>query len=201
MKVPIEPYVFLGRSGAGKGTQATLLIDYFKQSDPNKPVLYMETGALLREFKSRPDNYTATLAKQVMDSGGGGKDLAFLAVYNWTNYFINHLAGGERIVIDGTPRTVIEAEALDTCFAFYGVSRPTLLHLNVSDHWATDKLTKRGRSDDTHEGIKKRLSWFTRDVEPVVDYYRQHPEHRFLEINGEQAIPEVHQEIVSKIQA
>lgn len=198
MKSAIEPYVFLGRSGAGKGTQAALLIKYLQQADPAKPVLYMETGALLREFKAK-DIYTAKLAKQIIDNGGGGRDIAFLAIYNWTNYFINQIRGGERVVIDGTPRTVIEAEALDTCFNFYGVSKPTLIHLNVKDDWAIDKLTKRGRADDTVEGIKKRLSWFTRDVEPVTEYYRSQPESKLLEINGEQTIEEVHQEIISKI--
>ena len=78
-KQAIEPYVFVGRPGAGKGTQAALLIEYFKQQNPSQPVLYMETGALLREFKAR-DNYTSRLTQEVIDAGGGGMTLVFLAV-------------------------------------------------------------------------------------------------------------------------
>ncbi|MCC6290527.1 nucleoside monophosphate kinase [Candidatus Nomurabacteria bacterium] len=202
MNQPIEPYVFLGRPGAGKGTQAALLIDYLKRGDSSRPVYYMETGALLREFKSR-DNYTSRLTQEVIDNGGGGLTLAFLAIYNWANFFINNLKGGERVVIDGTPRTVIEAEALDTAFRFYGASKSTIIHLDVHDDWSVEKLLKRaqetGRADDTEAGIKKRLSWFMTDVAPVVDYYRTHSGHTFLDINGLQTIPEVHQEIIGKI--
>ena len=204
MNQPIEPYVFLGRPGAGKGTQAALLNEYFRKLEPNRPLFYMETGALLREFKKQAStNYTAKLTQEVIDAGGGGMTLAFLAIYNWTNFFIQNLKGGERVVIDGTPRTVIEAEALDTAFRFYGAMKPTILHLDVHDDWSVEKLLKRaldtGRADDTEAGIKKRLTWFASDVAPVVEYYRTHPDHRFLDINGLQTIAEVHQEIISKI--
>lgn len=202
-KQAIEPYVFVGRPGSGKGTQAALLIEYLKQEKPEQTVLYMETGSLLREFKAR-DNYTSQLAREVMDAGGGGITLAFLAIYNWTNFLINNLKGlGERVVIDGTPRTAVEAEALDTALNFYGSARPTIIHLAVEDEWSIDKLTKRatqaGRADDSNDGIKKRLTWFQSDVVPVIEYYRTHPSHRFLQIHGEQTIEQVHQEIISKL--
>lgn len=204
MNQPIEPYVFLGRPGAGKGTQAALLVETLRQRDATRPVLYMETGALLREFKKQADtNYTAKLTQEIIDAGGGGITLAFLAIYNWVNFFIQRINGGERVVIDGTPRTVLEAEALDTALNFYGATQPTLLYLDVHDDWSVEKLLKRakdtGRADDTEAGIRKRLTWFQSDVAPVLEYYRSHPKHRFLEINGLQTIAEVHTEILQKI--
>ena len=61
-------YIFIGRYGAGKGTQAKLLLDALKRNRPDRPVLYLETGAKFRNFIAG-DNYTSRLSKDGVDKG------------------------------------------------------------------------------------------------------------------------------------
>ena len=64
-----QTFIFFGRSGCGKGTQATLLKEYMEKIDPKNKVLYVETGAKFREFMAK-NNYSNGLAKAVIDKKG-----------------------------------------------------------------------------------------------------------------------------------
>jgi adenylate kinase family enzyme len=68
----------------------------------------------------------------------------------------------------------------------------------VSHEWATDKLLKRGREDDNKEEIENRLNWYYQNVVPALNFFRNDSYYKFLPINGEQTIEEVHKEILEK---
>lgn len=185
-------FIFIGRSGSGKGTQAELLIKYLERVQRGQ-VLYLETGRYVRELISRP-NYSGQLARAVSDRGERQPD--FIAVYLWSRFLINNLAGtGEYLIFDGTPRSLVEAQALDTAVAFYKLEKPLVIFLDVSAACARERLASRGREDDDQDGIEKRLSWYERDVEPVIDYYRRHSGYQFVRIDGDQDVETIHEEI------
>lgn len=187
-------FILVGKSGSGKGTQAELLIDYLKKKD--RPVLYMETGKKFREFTKR-DTYSSQLTKKVLDEGGLLP--AFLPIWVWADSLIENFTGKEDMVFDGLARQINEAPVLDRALKFYGIQNPFVIVINVSDEWATTRLTERGRSDDNDEDIKRRLQWFQDNVVPVIDYFKDKEGYRFIEINGEQTIEQVHKEIIDKI--
>jgi adenylate kinase family enzyme len=190
-----KTFIFIGRSGSGKGTQARLVQEYFEKNDPVKrPVFYLETGSKFREFITR-DTYTASLAHQTSQKGSRQPD--FLALWMWAHYFIDELKGGEHIIVDGTPRSKIEAEVLDTALHFYERNEVCVVFLNVSREWSIKHLMARGRDDDTRENIEARLDWFDKDVMPAVEYYREHPDYNLIELNGEEEIEIVHQKLVA----
>jgi len=191
----LHTFVFIGRSGCGKGTQAKLLDQVIKDQDPNTPIYHLETGQKFRDFIAE-DGYTNELSRAVMKSGKRQPD--FLAVWMWSHLFIENLKGNEHIVIDGTPRSIAEAHTLDNAFTFYKREMPHVVHLNVSREWSEKHLLARGRADDMKDDIKHRLDWYDRDVQPAVDYFRENPNYHFIEINGEQSIEAVHQELVKK---
>ena len=191
----MKTFIFIGPSGSGKGTQAELLKKYLKEKDGSK-LLYVQTGALVRDFISEK-GYSNQLAKGLNDKGE--RQPSFLAVYLWSKMFIEALRGGGNLIIDGSPRTRIEAEILDTAFEFYGFNDVFIIFMNVSHEWATNLLFKRGRTDDSEEDIVRRLAWYEEDVVPAIEYYRKHKEHTFLEINGEQTVEEVQNEIMEKL--
>lgn len=188
-----KTFIFIGRSGSGKGTQAELLIKHLSVPG-SPPVVYMETGRYVRELVNQP-TYSGRLARATSDRGDRQPD--FVAVYLWSDFMINHFIGSEHLVFDGTPRSLVEAQALDTAFAFYERAKPYVIFLDVPDECATKRLLARGRHDDDENGIKKRLAWYERDVEPVIDYYRRHSGYQFVRIDGEQSVETISAEIKS----
>ena len=191
-----QAFIFIGRSGSGKGTQAKLLTDYLTELDTAKQTLYIQSGSEFRSF-IKGESHTETLARSVNDQGGLQPE--FLAVYMWTNVLVNKYTGGEHLIFDGTPRKLHEAGVLDSIFDFYNLEKPYVISLKVSEDWSVRHLMARGRTDDTEAVIRERLSWFEKEVQGAISYYRTSPRYNFIEIDGEQTVQEVHKELVEKL--
>ena len=93
----------------------------------------------------------------------------------------------------------MEAELLDGTLKFYKTPKYKVIHVNVSDEWATKRLLARGRKDDTPEGIAKRMEWYEKEVMQSINFFKANPACDFIDVNGEQSIEEVHAEILSKV--
>jgi adenylate kinase family enzyme len=78
---------------------------------------------------------------------------------------------------------------------FYKREKPTIVYINISDEEAVSRLVKRGRADDTEEGIRARLKWTREHMTPILAWFRANPLYRVVEINGNQSIEAVHAEI------
>ena len=190
----LQTIIFIGRSGAGKGMQSGILQKFFGEHTPEAPILYIETGEHFRRHV-KDYGHTWDLARIVNETGGRQPD--FLAVWIWSNLFIEKIRGGEHIVFDGMPRSLGEAKMLSTALPFYERHSPTVVFLNVSKKWAEDRLRGRGRADDLKpEVVAKRLAWYEEDVLPAVNYYRENSAYRFLDINGEQTPEAVFDDIL-----
>lgn len=197
-----ELFVFLGRSGCGKGTQADLLTKYLKSINPDNAVFYVSTGEEFRKFIAS-DNYSATEARDIVDKGGFTP--SFLASMLWTNAIVHGYKKGNHMIVDGSPRTLAEKAIFDTIFDFYGEKKvyefeaPHIIFINVTKEWAFDKLLKRAtvenRVDDAKEAIEKRMYWFENHIAKVVDAYKTDGRVHFHEINGDQTINAVHEDI------
>ena len=192
-------FIFIGRSGCGKGSQVELLKQVLITKGVNN-IYHLETGARFREFISQA-GYSSGLAKTIMERGERQPD--FLAVWMWSHLLVENLTGGETLVFDGTPRSLSEAKMLDTALAFYlpAEADRVVIYLNISHNEAANRLAQRGRSDDHGAAqVEKRLSWFDTDVLPAVEYYRQATKpYNFIEVNGEQTIEAISAELLAKV--
>ncbi len=188
-------FVFIGRSGCGKGTQAGLLMQQIGEKKVGEPIFYLETGQKFRDFIGGA-GYTNTLARTIQEAGG--LQPSFLAVWMWSNIFIDKLTDKDHLVIDGTPRKLGEAIIFTEAMKFYN-RRPIVIYINVSREWSEARLSDRHRSDDMSEVIKNRLDWFDTDVFPAVEYFKTNPDVQFLDINGERAIEEIQDDILEKL--
>jgi adenylate kinase len=191
-----QTFIFFGPSGSGKGTQAKLLIEEFKKRDAGGKILYLETGEKLREFAEEAST-TSNLVKEVLSKGELLPE--FLPIWIWTEYFVRHLSGDEHLFIDGSPRRLDEAEMLNDAIRFYKRESPTIVSIGVSHNWAKDRLTARGRGDDNDAEITKRLDWYDQNVLPAIEYFKNNPYYRFISINGECSIEEVHKDLMEKV--
>lgn len=192
-----KAFIILGRSGCGKGTQADLLMTHLcKTGDKLCKNVHIESGALLRAF-SKGDNYTQEKIGKVLASGALVPESIIVAL--WTDYLIANFNGSENLVFDGTPRKLHEAQLLDSALQFYQIEKPVVLNINVSAEWAEQRLIGRGRKDDTKEAIARRLAWFETEVMKTINFYKSSSYYNFIDINGEQTIPEVQNEILAKL--
>lgn len=190
----LQTIIFIGRSGAGKGTQSNHLNTFLGEQNKEISVLYIETGAYFRKYVQET-GYTWDRARTFSETGK--RQPEFLAIWMWAQALINNVRGVEHIVVDGMPRSLPEAKILDAALSFYGREKPTVVFLNVSRTWAEDRLRGRGRPDDVKtDVVARRLSWYDEDVAPAVEYYRNNSTYRFLEINGEQTPEEVFDNIL-----
>jgi adenylate kinase family enzyme len=190
-----QTFVFIGRSGCGKGTQAELLMKRLKENRLSDSIFYLETGQKFRDFISAT-GYSNELAKTIQVEGG--LQPSFLAVWIWSDILIEKLRKDDHLFIDGTPRKLGEAITFLEALKFYS-RKPHIIYINVSRKWSEDRLEERHRSDDELYLVKRRLDWFDSEVMPAVEYFKDNLDVNFLDINGERSIEDIHQDIVKKL--
>jgi len=184
----------IGKSGAGKGTQVKLLREEFGFK-------YVGSGDLLRKRKETHD-FTGDKVASVIDFGGiSPSSIVFkLCIDEFEK--IKNEGVGLGIVIDGAPRKPLEARMIEEAMDWYEwLENYKVIVVDISDEEVFKRLLKRGelegRSDDTEEGIKKRLEWYKREVEPVIEFFEE--KGRIVRINGEQSVEDVYKEIKQKL--
>lgn len=188
-------FIFVGRSGSGKGTQAALLKQFLEERY-GRHVVHITTGGGFREFITQ-DTYASSLARQI--NGTGGLQPEFLAVWNWANIFINTLQGEESVILDGAPRKPFEASILHSAIEFFGFTKPVVIYLDVSESESRNHLIHRGREDDKDEQIARRMEWFDTEVLGALEVYRNDPRYKVVHVNGNQTIEEVFEELRTKL--
>jgi len=192
----LKTFIFMGRSGCGKGTQADLVVKDLHKMDPNTDVLYVETGLRFRNF-IKGQSFTSKLSNKIYMSGE--LQPSFLAVKMWSDELIEKLNGNEHLILDGTSRKLREAYVLEHALDFYERGEIYVVYLNISREESKKRLLKRGRHDDSDADIEKRLDWYDEAVKPVVDYYEKSPKYEFLDIDGERSIEEIHKDIKQQV--
>ena len=189
-----QAFIFIGRSGSGKGTQVELLKPFLEKT--GLPVLYIETGDMFRKF-IKGDSYSSKLSKVVYESDSRQPD--FLASYMWATFLVRDFTGQSHIIIDGAPRSENEARLLETALKFYCFEKAHIINLEVSRSWSEKHLLARGRSDDANLAkIDLRLNWFDSDVIPAIEYFKG-TDHNVVTVNGEQTVEEVHADILKAL--
>lgn len=191
-----QPYTFIftGPQGAGKGTQVSLLKEYLINNTP-QPVFHVETGMSFRALVEGT-GYTQDQVRETLQKGE--LQPTFLAVWMWANTCINQLNKNDHMIFDGSPRSILEAQVLQTALSFYGRT-PIIISLELSQKVSEERLIARGRNDDSREGILKRLAWHQNHVIPAIEYLESQPGYMMIRINGDQTVEKVHQDIINQI--
>jgi adenylate kinase family enzyme len=113
---------------------------------------------------------------------------------------VEKMTGDEHLIFDGTPRSLQEAQILDTAITFYHRQHPHIIYLNIARETSKARMKARRRLDDINaEEIEQRLNWFESDVLPAVEYYRKYVKYNFIELDGEQPVEAIQQRLLAKV--
>jgi adenylate kinase len=161
----------LGPPGAGKGTQATRIVERFS-------IPQLSTGEMLREAVAE-GTAAGLRVKHIMDRGELVPDDVVVSVVASR---IDDSDAANGFILDGFPRTVAQATALDRELAKRGIKLDAVLDLEVDEDALLDRIrgraeeaAKRGepvRRDDNPETFKTRLHVYREQTAPVTEYYR-----------------------------
>jgi adenylate kinase len=157
--------LLLGPQGAGKGTQA-------KRISAEYGLPHIASGEILRA-EMDAGTELGNRVKDVYDRGDLVSDDLMIELIRNRLEQPDTDAG---FVLDGFPRTTVQAEALDSMFSDIGRNFSVTFALQIPDEVAFDRLRRRaeleGRADDTDEAIQRRLDNYHRETEPLIEYYR-----------------------------
>ncbi len=184
--------VIFGPPGAGKGTQSKFIVDKYK-------LYQLSTGDLLRkEIKDKTE-----IGKEISSIINSGELVSDEIVKNLIEKFVSNDNYKNKIIFDGFPRTINQAEDLDRLLKKHNQKIDIVLKLSVSMETVKKRISERQaqekRTDDSEEIAIKRYKTYEKSSEPVLDYYKR--SNLLKVINGEAKIPEINIEISGIIEA
>jgi len=151
--------VLLGRQGAGKGTQGIRLAEHYGAA-------HVSTGDMLRAAVAEGTEF-GRRAGEIMDRGDLVPDDVMVGVVQ--ERLAKDDARTAGFLLDGFPRTVVQAEALDDLLAPDGLT--AVVNIDVPLDEVRARMRSRGRADDTDEAIERRLSHYEEQTAPLIAYY------------------------------
>ena len=164
MPIPLD-VLLLGVQGSGKGTQA-------KRLSSDYGLAHIATGDMLRGAIANGSELGRRV-QPILESGELVPDDLMIELIRERLQSEDAEAG---FVLDGFPRTMTQAEALDSMLDAIGRPLSIVFELQVPDEVAVERLYKRaaeeGRADDTPEAIETRVELYHRETEPLVTRYR-----------------------------
>jgi len=181
-------FIFTGRPGAGKGTQAKILAEKLDAR-------FVSAGASLRSF-AEGDSLPAKKVKADIDSGllvpyG-------VMVYIFYSIFLT-LEKEETVVLDGFARRLIEAEMITKAFT-WGERPFTVINLTIPDEVVQERIDARKGDEQRgdEESVENRLSEYEEHTANAIKYFCQNT--TVIDIDGTQSIEAIAEEIWNKIQ-
>jgi len=175
--------ILFGPPGGGKGTQAAHISERFG-------IPHVSTGEMLREEAAKGSDLGNEVAPIMAEGRLVPDDLIVRAIERR----LSQPDATRGVLLDGFPRTVPQAEALDAMLRRRGRQLDLVLCLDVPEPVLVERLLGRarqeGRADDNLETIQTRLDVYHRDTAPVLDHYRSAGV-RIAEVDGDATVDEV----------
>lgn len=176
--------ILFGPPGAGKGTQAQRLV-------AERGMVQLSTGDMLRAAIAAKTEL-GLAAQKIMDAGQLVSDDIMIGMIA-ERMDQPDCAGG--VILDGFPRTVVQAEALDNMFADKGITLDKVIEISVDEAVLLSRIETRAaqsgevRGDDNAETLAKRLKVYHDNTAPVLPYYKD--KGMLQTVDGMQSIEQV----------
>lgn len=174
--------IFLGAPGAGKGTQAQTLADYWQ-------IPHISTGDILRGAMQERSPL-GIKAQTYVDRGELVPDQLIL---NMVEERLKQPDASSGWILDGFPRNVSQANFLEELLQKLAQNGTSAINLEVPDEVLVSRLLGRGRKDDNEQVIRRRLEVYREQTLPLIDFYRDRQQ--LMVVNGNQPLEKVTSEL------
>jgi adenylate kinase len=182
--------ILFGAPGSGKGTQSAFLIERYG-------IPQISTGDILREQR-RAGTPLGDRVKGYMDRGELVPDEVMIEI---VRHRLQQADTERGFILDGFPRTVPQAQALDRMLADLGKRIEKVIYLKVGREVLIDRLVNRGqlsdRPDDDPMVAVRRIDVFLTDTAPLIDYYGA--QHKLEKVDGQLSIEQVRDDILERL--
>jgi adenylate kinase len=183
--------LLLGPQGSGKGTQAARISDEYG-------VPHIATGDMFRAAIAAQTELGKRV-QPILDSGELVPDEITVAMIEER---LGAPDASNGFALDGFPRNLPQAEALDAMLAGIGRNLDGILFFDIPDSVGMERALKRaeteGRADDTPEVISRRLAIYHEDTEPIVEHYRATG--KLIPLHAERSIDQVWAEVSAALE-
>jgi adenylate kinase len=180
--------LIFGPPGVGKGTQAQLISEKLN-------LFHLSTGEVLRAAAEKGTEL-GLKAKELMDRGELVPDDIMIGIV-WETLLNGSNIASNGFILDGFPRTVDQAKALNDIFQKLKYSNFKVIYLDATEDELLRRLLKRGRSDDNEQSIRKRFKLYKELTSPVLEFYNSISD--IIKIDGLGEINEISKNILLKL--
>lgn len=192
----LQTFIFVGRSGSGKGTQLELLRRYLSVNQ-NQKIKSIVMGDIFRAF-FKEDGYVQKIAKQVTTEEGKFQP-DFLTDALFIRNVIDIVDEESILFFDGYPRNINQLGIIEELLKYVKRQDPIVINIEVSRDNVKERMLSRGRSDDNERAIESRLDEYDKFILPMLEILKNGSFFKYIEVNGEGKIEEIHNNIIKSL--
>lgn len=192
-----QTFIFVGRSGSGKGTQLELLKSYIANQSTDIKIKSIVMGEIYRAFFKEP-GFIQDIARDVsMVQGKFQPDFMTNALF--VRSTIDIIDGSSILFFDGYPRTISQLGITKELLQYAKREDAIIINIDVSRENVKARMLARGRGDDSESAIESRLNEYDKFILPMLEVIKTDSFFKYFEINGEGKVEDIHNDIINKL--
>jgi len=193
-----QTFIFVGRSGSGKGTQLDLLKNYLSLNYKDTSIKQIVMGEIFREF-FKESGFVQDISRDVtMKQGKFQPDFITNALF--VKKVIDIVDGDSFLFFDGYPRNINQLKLIKELLSYIKRENFVVINVEVSRESVRQRMLARGRGDDNTDAIESRLNEFDLYVAPMLEEIKKDSSIKYIEVDGEPSKEEIHKNIVAKLE-
>ncbi len=190
-------FIFIGRSGSGKGTQLELLREYLSSLPENESIKTIVMGDIFRSF-FKEDGFIQKVAHEVSTKEGKFQP-NFLTDALFIHRAIDVVDEESVLFFDGYPRNIHQLEVIKELLEYIKRKDPIIINIEVARGSVKERMLSRGRSDDNEKAIDNRLNEYDKFIVPMIGVIKKDSFFKYIEVDGEGKVEDIHRDILIKI--
>lgn len=191
-----QTFIFLGKSGSGKGTQIELLKEFFIKENQPLNIYSVVMGDIFRDFM-KGQGCAQNKIGELVNQGQLVPDIIANSLF--IANLLNNLKDEDYLFIDGIPRSEEQAQDVISILKFYDRDNTIVINIEVSDEEVKKRMLLRARADDKEEAIVGRLRYYNEHVLPAAQYLKEKSGFKYIDIDGERSIEEISIDLINQL--